>query len=84
MTKMNIYVVYDLKAEESGKSFEAKNDAVALRMYQDLMSKTKYPEEFQLRCLGSIDHETDLIQPFLDGYKIILWPEDPENMEVIA
>lgn len=55
---MNLYVVYDRLAEESGPVFEAKSDAVAVRAFNNMMAKSDAGTvgEFALFCMGSIDH----------------------------
>nr|WAE43336.1 MAG: hypothetical protein [Microviridae sp.] len=52
-----LYVVYDLVALESGPIFEAKNDGVALRQFGQLMAKTEFPHEFELRYIGDYCHD---------------------------
>lgn len=53
---MNLYVVYDKLAEESGPIFEAKNHQVARRKHEQLMERTGRPDEYQLLYLGCINH----------------------------
>lgn len=64
MNKMNMYVVHDLVAEESGPIFEAKNDLVAMRnvkqMFQDVDSN--YIKDYKLICVGRLDHTTNKIE----------------------
>lgn len=60
---MNLYVIFDRVAEESGPVFEAKNDGTASRAARDLVvtAKGASPIEFQLLMLGTIDHEKNVI-----------------------
>lgn len=60
---MNLYVIFDRVAEESGPIFEAKNDGTAARAARDLVASAKGAKahEFQLLKLGTIDHETNAI-----------------------
>lgn len=60
---MNLYVILDRVAQESGPVFEAKNDAVAARQARNLVEQARGANalEFQLLRLGSIDHETNAI-----------------------
>lgn len=62
---MNLYVIFDRVAEESGPIFEAKNDGTAARAARDLVATAKgaRAHEFQLLKLGTIDHEKNAITP---------------------
>lgn len=59
-----VYVVFDRLATESGPLFEAKNDAVARRQYDQLLSKVGRPDEYQLLCLGLMDHDVNRLSVF--------------------
>jgi len=65
MSKMNLYVVYDKIAGECGPVFEAKNDAVARRQYNHLVSSNPgiVQEDFELMQVGVIDKEKITIEP---------------------
>lgn len=55
----NLYVVYDNVALEAGPVFQAKNDAVAIRSYQNLVIKNQMNfEDFELVALGTLNTET--------------------------
>lgn len=58
--KQGLYVIYDRLAEESGPVFEARNHAVAARMFQRTLEKVVAGErnEYKLLRVGSIDHAT--------------------------
>ena len=58
---MLLFVVYDTIAGESGPVFEAKNNGVALRKVDELLKAVKFRNEFKLLCVGSIDHETNVV-----------------------
>lgn len=60
---MQIYVVVDRVAEESGPLFEARNDGVALRNLNLMLQKVEGagPRDFILLRLGSINHNTNEI-----------------------
>lgn len=61
---MNLYVVYDKVAGESGPVFEAKNHGTAARNYRREMEKLPTSAaEYMLLHVGSIDHDTSLIKP---------------------
>jgi len=56
---MNLYVIFDKIAKESGPIFEAKNDGVALRNYRSLLEKEKINQnEYSLHLLGRYEHST--------------------------
>lgn len=60
---MNLYVIFDKVAEESGQIFEAKNDGVARRsMLKEWDKRGVSLSEFKLLRLGTIDHETCRVQ----------------------
>lgn len=53
---MRLYTIYDKVAQESGPLFEAKNDTVAIRMYNGV----NFPgnrEDYQLYYLGDYSHD---------------------------
>lgn len=63
---LNVYVIYDVIAEESGPLFTAKNDGVARRQYEVSRDKNGFSEEdFVLKRIGWFDPETMMI----DGVK---------------
>lgn len=57
---LNLYVVYDKTALEASPIFQAKNDGVAWRQFQDLLNNSPQvpPEELKLLKLGQFDSET--------------------------
>jgi len=56
----NLYVVYDRIAEESGNVFGAINDGVALRNFNNLLSKTPPAQqpEYRLYKVGTYNPRT--------------------------
>lgn len=66
---MRLYTIYDRKAVECGPLYEAKNDAVAMRQYNQIMEKSVVDRnEFELYYLGEINQETMDIT--LEKYKV--------------
>lgn len=57
MAKLNLYVIFDKVAEESGPPFTAVNDGVAQRNYQQLMRNVpdNQRSEYALFILGTYD-----------------------------
>lgn len=49
---MRIYVIKDTVAEECGPLFEAKNDAVAIRSFENLRKNQPNPDDFSLWEVG--------------------------------
>ena len=47
----NIYTIRDKVAEEVGPLFQAKNDAVAIRQFKQLVKDSENPEEYELFVL---------------------------------
>ena len=54
----NIYTIRDKVAEEVGPLFQAKNDAVAIRQFKQLIKDFENPEEYELLCLGDFNDQT--------------------------
>ena len=54
VSKTLLCVVYDKVAKEHGPIFEAKSDAVAKRMFANLMKDTPNPDDFGLVVCGSL------------------------------
>lgn len=55
---MNLYVIVDVEAEQSGPIFEARNDAVALRMFAKFLQENKqFEAPFEIWYVGEIDHD---------------------------
>lgn len=68
---MKLYALYDRVAEESGPIAEAKNDGVALRMYQHMLaSKQLPPDDYQLICVGEWNRDTLDISPIGERYEV--------------
>ena len=61
--RMQIYAIRDFVAHESGPLFEAKNDEVALRQFDRLVKDSENRNDFELFCVGSYDHESDILLP---------------------
>lgn len=59
---MNLYVVYDRVAEESGPIYEAVNDGVALRQFRRLQEKMQTdPSEHWLMHIGYYDNKKNTV-----------------------
>ena len=58
MAKVNLYVVYDRLAEESGPIYQAVNDGVALRQYNNLLQNCTCKEDYDCVCIGEFDTQT--------------------------
>lgn len=79
---MEIYSVYDKKAESFSPPYVAHNDLIALRNFEGTVNNadfpiSKYPDDFSLYYLGNIgdmdgryylsDDELDIVMPKLIG-----------------
>lgn len=53
--KSQLYTIYDRIAEDYGPIFEAVNNSVALRQFNNIMQKTEYPDDYKLIHVGEID-----------------------------
>lgn len=61
--KVRLYCVYDKVAKEAGPMFQAKNEAVALRMYQRMAIEQHIDvADYDLMFLGLYDPENMVIQ----------------------
>lgn len=68
----NLYTLKDLVAEECAPIFEANNDGVAIRMFQETISRQQIPyDDFHLLRIGRYDKSTGSIIP-----------EDPQEVVV--
>ena len=59
---MNLYVIYDRLACESGPVFEAKNDSLASRAAMQML-RDQNINEFKMLKIGWIDHEINIVNP---------------------
>ena len=73
---LNLYVVYDKIAQESGPVYTAKNDVVAQRMYQGLINDTGInPADYQLLHVAAYDNgalSATLPSVIPDVYEVVL------------
>ena len=62
---MLMYSIFDKKAIEYGPIFFAKNDAVAVRQFNNFMhgESILYPDDYALYKVGDFDTETGAIVP---------------------
>jgi hypothetical protein len=65
--KINMYVIYDAKAQMYNKPFYMHNDAIAQRALADLRMDpatdvSRYPEDFILFSIGSYEDTTAEIE----------------------
>jgi len=66
--QINIYSVYDEKAENFGTPFFMKNQQMAERAYGDLVNDpnstiNRHPGDYKLYDVGSFDDVTGIIEP---------------------
>lgn len=54
----NLYAIRDRGAEETGPLFHAKNNAVAMRQFQQITKDIPHAAEMVLLLIGSFDHDT--------------------------
>ena len=82
---MRLYCMYDTVSEESGMIFEARNDAVARRIYLT-MDETALPpgsekKDFKLYKLGSYDHGSFQKPPSIQALSV---PYDITNAQSVG
>lgn len=67
---MNLYVIYDRVAEQSGPIFEAINDGIAFRQYEQVMRQATIPDDYMLLRVGSIDHDINKVDTIYPAEEI--------------
>ena len=78
---MKVYSIYDKVGEESGNLFEAKNDAIALRIF----SRLQFPEgekieDYDLYCVGYFDRDKVLLTA-LGKSRLVRGESDVEELD---
>lgn len=68
---MKLYSIYDTKAKEFGDPILCKNDEVAIRMFNQAISKAYAPEDFQLFELSNFDNENGILFDAVADCKIM-------------
>lgn len=70
---VNIYTVYDAVAEECGPIFQAKNDKLACRACDSMISEVSgfCVSDYHLWCLGSFDTEKRSFVPEKEGGRLV-------------
>jgi len=65
---MRVYTLYDRKVREYGNLVLGQNDQAILRALRDGIrpdsTMGKYPEDFDLVCVGEFDPETGALEGF--------------------
>lgn len=64
-TTVGLYVTKDKVADDISPVFQAKNNAVALRMFNDLISSAPYPSDYELWIVGTLDKDM-IIKPHIE------------------
>lgn len=67
MSVKNLYSIQDVKAQECLNVVMLKNNVEAERFFQAVCENaqspvSRYPKDYRLLCLGSIDSETGVIE----------------------
>ena len=72
--KTNIYTIYDVVAKESGPIFQAKNDEVAVRVFNSLISDVTNAKatDYEVYCLGEFDTEARTFVPENDYGRLVI------------
>lgn len=72
--KTGVYSVEDTISEEYGPLFEAVNDRVAIRQFQNLLKKVQYPSDFNLHRVGYFGPSGQL--ELSDGDSLVIGGQD--------
>lgn len=78
---MKIFSIYDKVAEEHGSLYEAKNEAVAIRMFKQLLANDLYQKtDYELHYLGAWNSKTGEITPIIPIISIpVQWSPSEEE-----
>lgn len=81
-----IYRVYDHKAAAYAPLFCARNNAVAMRIFEQSAQDPntqlhKYPEDFTLWLVGEEDDQSGVIHPWPSGPELICRASDFKDIE---
>lgn len=76
MQANHLYSIYDRKAAYYLPLFQMRSHADAMRQFADIVAQSdtpiaKYPADYDLVCVGSIDLESGLINPIYPVETII-------------
>lgn len=74
MVVLNLYCVFDKALGESSALFEAKNDAVAFRNFQQMLKQTPWPDHLRLVQVGTFDREAMELKVVFPGREIPVAP----------
>lgn len=77
---MRLYCIYDRVAQESGPIYEAKNDAVALRMTQQYIAE--HGDEYYVLYLGDYYHDPVKLVSLDVPLRVVSAPEFVEDNQV--
>lgn len=59
--KMGLYTIYDEVAKQSSKVFEATNNGIAMRLFEQSNKENPYKEETHLMSIGTVEKDTMVI-----------------------
>jgi hypothetical protein len=77
----NFYSVYDKLAVEYSPPAFLKNDALALRMFNNFLVGVKSsPDDFSLFCLGAFDSDSGRIDSLPSPLLVTVVPEDQRGL----
>lgn len=67
--KTLLYTVKDIKVGSIGAVLKFRNDALAIRSFGDAVAQkdsiyNAHPEDFAIICIGEIDEESGIIDPY--------------------
>lgn len=83
--KVCIYSLFDFVAQDYGPLFEAKNDAVALRIMQHMnFPEGCDPKDFYLMRLGMFDRETGKVNGEVTPRKIDFTNKEIEDEQEVG
>lgn len=79
----NYYAIYDVVADEYGDLIYAKNDAVASRLYANVVKSHSEinPDDLELYCIGDFDDTTGV---FLGRLRKICIGDDTSDVDSLS
>ena len=77
---MREYSIKDVKAQEFGPLFQAKNDDVAKRSFTQYMTgeRVLYIDDYELYCIADFDVETGEVEP---DFRLVYAPKSEVTKE---
>lgn len=74
--KTKLYVIFDEVAQEASQPFQAKNDVIAQRLFNQAIEPTPYKSDMKLFCIAEFDTESLEVIPSFSRVAVAVERED--------